>query len=116
MEMKTKFDELFAAFGKAPMHDILELAFDGLSEQERKELTIESVSYTRYSPTLVSFEVSLCVNADADKWISWYIEKDEDKGKLREHIQSKFNLGYQDSMRPISECIELYNEVNHPRS
>ena len=116
MVMKTKFDELFATFGKAPMHDVLELAFDGLSEQERNELTIESVSYTRYSPTLVSFEVSLCVNADAEKWISWSLEKDEDKGELREHILSKFNVGYQDSMRSISECIELYKEVNHPKS
>ena len=98
------------------MHDVLELAFDGLSEQERNELTIESVSYTRYSPTLVSFEVSLRVDADEDKWISISIEKDEDSGEIREHILSKFNVGYQDSMRSISECIELYNELNHPKS
>ena len=114
--MKTKYDELFAAFGKAPMHDVLELIFDGLSEQERKELTIESVSYTRFSPVLVSFEVSLRVDADEDKWISISIEKDEDSGEIREHILSKFNVGYQDSMRSISECIELYNELNHPKS
>lgn len=111
----TKYDELFAAFGKAPMHDVLELAFDGLTEQERKELTIESVSYTRFSPALVSFEVSLCVHADADKWISWSIEKDEDGGEIREHILTKFNVGYQDSMRSLSECIELYG-LNHPKS
>lgn len=114
--MKTNFDEIFAAFRKAPMHDVLELVFDGLTEQERKELTIESVSYTRFSPELVSFEVSLCVNGDAEKWISWSIEKDENKGELREHILTKFNIGYQDSMRSISECIYLYNEINHPNS
>ena len=116
MVMITKFDELFAAFGKAPMHNVLELVFDGLSEQERNYLTIESVSYTRFSPVLVSFEVSLRVNADDDKWISISIEKDEDSGEIREHILSKFNVGYQDSMRSISECIELYKDVNRPKS
>lgn len=114
--MKTKFEELFAAFGKAPMHNVLELVFDGLSEQERNDLTIESVSYTRFSPVLVSFEVSLRVNADDDKWISISIEKDEESGEIREHILSKFNVGYQDSMKSISECIELYKDVNHPKS
>ena len=101
---------LFAEFAKAPMKDVLEMVFENVPEKERQKLTIESVSYSRFGPESVSFEVMLYVDVDKDQWISVCIQQDEINDEIREHILSKFNVGYSDSMSSISECISMYEK------
>ena len=45
---KAKYEELFAAFGKAPMKEFLELLFEGVPPALKKRLIIEDVSYHRH--------------------------------------------------------------------
>ncbi len=54
---KGKYAELFAAFGKAPMKEFLELLFEG-------------VSYHRHNAEIVTLEAWMIIdNPESDRWI-----------------------------------------------
>ena len=53
---KAKYEKLFAAFGKAPMKEFLELIFEGLSPELKRRLIIDDVSYHRHNAEIVTLE------------------------------------------------------------
>ena len=60
---KAKYEELFAAFGKAPMKEFLELLFECVPPALKKRLIIEDVSYHRHNAEIVTLEAPSIKNA-----------------------------------------------------
>ena len=66
---KAKYEELFAAFGKAPMKEFLELLFEGVPPALKKRLIIEDVSYHRHNADIVTLEAWMVIdNPESDRW------------------------------------------------
>ena len=57
----VKYEELFAAFEKAPMDEFLKVLFKGVSPEVREQLVLEDVSYHRLSADVVTLEAWMCV-------------------------------------------------------
>ena len=74
---KAKYEELFAAFGRAPMRDFLELLFKEVPDQLRTRLIIEDISYHRHNAEIVTLEAWMVIdNPDSEKWIWVRVESD----------------------------------------
>ena len=74
---KAKYVELFAAFGKAPMKEFLELLFEG-------------VSYHRHNAEIVTLEAWMIIdNPESDRWIWVRVEADSSHNTIEEQFLTK---------------------------
>ena len=111
---KAKYEELFTAFGKAPMKEFLELLFEGVPPELKKRLLIEEVSYKRYSADIVSLEAWIVIdNLETDKWIWARVERDSTKKTIDEIFKVEFYTkesyaGKHYVPNSIEECFDHY--------
>ena len=107
---KGKYDELFAAFGQAPMEDLLKALFKGVSPEVRKQLVLEDVSYHRLSADLVTLEAWMCMApVDSNRWIWARVEKNGATGAIEEQFFTKDNYR-QRALGSLVECIHYYKK------
>ena len=108
---KNKYAELFAAFGKTPMEDFLELLFEGVPPELKKRLIIEEASYKRYSAEIVSLEVWIVIdNPESDRWIWARVEYDASRNSIEDEFYTKDSYaGRGNVLNSIEECFD-YDE------
>ena len=107
---KGKYAELFAAFGKAPMKEFLELIFEGLSPELKKRLIIEDVSYHRHNAEIVTLEAWMVMdNPESDRWIWVRVESDSSRNIIEEQFLTKDSYRKQE-LHSLEECFEYYDE------
>ena len=88
----VKYEELFAAFGKAPMDEFLKVLFKGVSPEVREQLVLDDVSYHRLSADVVTLEAWMCVEpVDSNRWIWARVEMNGSTGKIEEQFFTKDN-------------------------
>lgn len=93
---KAKYNELFEAFGKAPMKEFQELLFEGVPVELKKRLIIQDVSYHRLSPEIVTLEAWMVIDSpESDHWIWVRVEKNTASGNIEEHYFTKDSYGKQ---------------------
>ena len=86
---KAKYEELFAAFERAPMKEFLELLFDGVPPELKKRLIIEDVSYHRHSAAIVTLDAWMVIDSpDSEQWIWVRVEFDASHNSLEEPSSS----------------------------
>ena len=107
---KNKYAELFAAFGKAPMKEFLELIFEGLSPELKRRLIIEDVSYHRHNAEIVTLEAWMVMdNPQSDRWIWVRVESDSSRNIIEEQFLTKDSYRKQE-LHSLEECFEYYDE------
>ena len=105
---KAKYAELFAAFGKAPMTDFLELLFEGVPMELKNRLIIEDVSYHRHSTEITNLEVWMLIDSpDSDQWIWARVESDSSTNLIEEQFLTRDSYRRQE-LHSIEECFEYY--------
>ena len=106
----VKYEELFAAFGKAPMKEFLELIFEGLSPELKRRLIIEDVSYHRHNAEIVTLEAWMVMdNPESDRWIWVCVESDSSRNIIEEQFLTKDSYRRQE-LHSLEECFEYYDE------
>lgn len=105
---KEKYEELFDAFGKAPMEEFLRVLFKDVKPQVRNLFVLEDVSYHRLSADLVTLEAWMCmVPVESNRWIWVRVENGKD-GSVQEQFFTKDSYRQQ-TMGSLEDCIEYYN-------
>lgn len=105
---KAKYEELFAAFGRAPMRDFLELLFKEVPDQLRKRLIIEDISYHRHNAEIVTLEAWMVIdNPDSEKWIWVRVESDTSQNTIEEQFLTKDSYRRQE-LHSLEECFDYY--------
>ena len=105
---KTKYEELFAAFGKAPMKEFLELLFEGVPPALKKRLIIEDVSYHRHNADIVTLEAWMVIdNPESDRWIWVRVESDSSRNMIEEQFLTKDSYRRQE-LHSLEECFDYY--------
>lgn len=109
---KAKYEELFAAFGKAPMKAFLELLFDGVSLELKKRIIIEDVSYHRHNAEIVTLEAWMVIDdPESDRWIWVRVESDSSQGTIEEQFLTKDSYRKQE-LHSLEECFDYYERIN----
>ena len=109
---KAKYEELFAAFGRAPMRDFLELLFKEVPDQLRKRLIIEDISYHRHNAEIVTLEAWMVIdNPDSEKWIWVRVESDASLNTIDEQFLTKDSYRRQE-LHSLEECFDYYERKN----
>ncbi len=105
---KSKYEELFAAFGRAPMKDFLELLFDGVPPELKKRLIIEDVSYHRRSASFVTLDAWMVIDSpDSERWIWVRVEFDTSHNTIEEQFLAKDSYRQQE-LHSLEECFYYY--------
>ena len=105
---KTKYEELYAAFGKAPMKEFLELLFEGLPQEMKRRLIIEDVSYHRHSAEIVSLDSWMVIdNPESDRWIWVRIECNSSLNTIEELFLAKKSYREKE-LHSLEECFGYY--------
>ena len=108
---KGKYAELFAAFGKAPMKEFLELIFEGLSPELKRRLIIEDVSYHRHNAENVTLEAWMVIdNPESDRWIWMRVESDSSRDIIVEQFLTKDSYRKQE-LHSLEECFDYYERI-----
>lgn len=108
---KAKYEELFAAFGKAPMKEFLELIFEGLSPELKRRLIIEDVSYHRHNAEIVTLEAWMVIdNPESDRWIWMRVESDSSRDIIVEQFLTKDSYRKQE-LHSLEECFDYYERI-----
>ena len=106
---KAKYKELFAAFGKAPMKEFLELLFDGVPPELKKRLIIEDVSYHRHSAAFVTLDAWMVIDSpDSERWIWVRVEFDTSHNTIEEQFLAKDSYRQQE-LHSLEECFDYYD-------
>ena len=111
---KDKYAELFAAFGKAPMKEFLELLFEGVPPELKNRLIIVDVSYHRHSAEIVTLEAWMDIdNPESDRWIWVRVEHDSTKKTIEEEFEVEFYTkesyaGRDFVLNSIEDCFNRY--------
>ena len=109
---KAKYEELFAAFGKAPMKEFLELIFEGLSPELKRRLIIEDVSYHRHNAEIVTLEAWMVMdNPESDRWIWVRVESDSSRNIIEEQFLTKDSYR-KEELHSLEECFDYYERKN----
>ena len=109
---KAKYEELFAAFGRAPMKEFLELLFDGVPPELKKRLIIEDVSYHRLSATIVTLDAWMVIDSpDSERWIWERVEFDASLNTIEEQFLAKDSYRQQE-LHSLEECFYYYERKN----
>ena len=107
---KAKYVKLFAAFGKAPMEEFLELLFEGVSKELKNRLIIEDVSYHRHSAEIVTLEAWMVIDSpESDRWIWVRVEADSSHNTIEEQFLTKDSYRKQE-LHSLDECFDYYDE------
>ena len=105
---KAKYEELFAAFGRAPMRDFLELLFKEVPDQLRKRLIIEDISYHRHNAEIVTLEAWMVIDSpDSERWIWVRVEFDASHNTIEEQFLAKDSYRQQE-LHSLEECFDYY--------
>lgn len=105
---KAKYEKLFAAFGRAPMRDFLELLFKEVPDQLRKRLIIEDISYHRHDAEIVTLEAWMVIdNPESEKWIWVRVESDASQNTIDEQFLTKDSYRKQE-LHSLEECFDYY--------
>lgn len=105
---KAKYEELFAAFGRAPMKEFLELLFDGVPPELKKRLIIEDVSYHRHSASFVTLDAWMVIDSpDSERWIWVRVEFDTSHNTIEEQFLAR-NSYRQQELHTLIECFDYY--------
>lgn len=105
---KAKYEELFSAFGKAPMKEFLELLFDGVPPELKKRLIIEDVSYHRHSAAIVTLDVWMVIDSpDSEQWIWVRVECDSSQNTIEEQFLAKDSYRQQE-LHSLEGCFDYY--------
>ena len=105
---KAKYEELFAAFGRAPMRDFLELLFKEVPDQLRKRLIIEDISYHRHNAEIVTLEAWMVIDSpDSERWIWVRVEFDTSHNTIEEQFLAKDSYRQQE-LHSLEECFDYY--------
>ncbi len=109
---KAKYEELFAAFGRAPMKEFLELLFEGVPPALKKRLIIEDVSYHRHNADIVTLEAWMVIdNPESDLWIWVRVESDSSRNTIEEQFLTKDSYRRQE-LHSLEECFDYYERKN----
>ena len=112
MDMNEKYGGLFKAMPKAPLAEFLERVLEGLDEGQRSRLIIGEVSYNRYSPTVETLEVFMCLEPeDKNHWIWVRVESDSSRGTIEEQFLTKDSYLKQE-LHSLEECFDYYERKN----
>lgn len=107
---KAKYEELFAAFGNAPMKEFLELLFEGVPSELKRRLIIEDVSFHRHNAEIVTLEAWMVMdNPESDRWIWVRVESDSSRDTIEEQFLTKDSYRKQE-LHSLEECFEYYDE------
>ena len=105
---KAKYEELFAAFGKAPMKEYLELLFDGVPPELKKRPIIEDVSYHRQSATIVTLDAWMVIDSpDSERWIWVRVEFDASLNTIEEQFLARDSYRQQE-LHSLEDCFDYY--------
>ena len=105
---KAKYEELFAAFGRAPMRDFLELLFKEVPDQLRKRLIIEDISYHRHNAEIVTLEAWMVIDSpDSERWIWVRVEFDASLNTIEEQFLARDSYRQQE-LHSLEECFDYY--------
>ena len=108
--MVNKYLNLFRAFEKAPMDDILEIILDGVPVEDRKALVLEDVSYHRLNNNVVTLEAWMCLApVESNRWIWVRVEMDTASGDIKEYYYTKDSYSRQ-SLSSLKACMECYRK------
>ena len=106
---KAKYEAIFAAFGRAPMKEFLELLFDGVPPDLNKRLIIEDVSYHRHSASFVTLDAWMVIDSpDSDRWIWVRVEFDTSHNIIEEQFLAKDSYRQQE-LHSLEECFDYYD-------
>ena len=106
---KAKYEELFAAFGRAPMKEYLELLFDDVPPELKKRLIIEDVSYHRHSASFVTLDAWMVIDSpDSERWIWVRVEFDASHDTIEEQFLAKDSYRQQE-LHSLEECFDYYD-------
>jgi hypothetical protein len=109
---KAKYEELFAALGRAPMKEFLELLFDGVPPELKKRLIIEDVSYHRRSAVFVTLDSWMVIDSpDSERWIWVRVEFDASHNTIEEQFLAKDSYRQQE-LHSLEECFDYYERKN----
>lgn len=109
---KNKYAELFAAFGKAPMKEFLELMFEGVPPALKIRLIIEDVSYHRHNAEIVTLEAWMVIdNPESDLWIWVRVESDSSRNTIEEQFLTKDSYRRQE-LHSLEACFDYYERKN----
>lgn len=105
---KARYEELFAAFGRAPMKEFLELLFDGVPPELKKRLIIEDVSYHRHGASFVTLDAWMVIDSpDSERWIWVRVEFDTSHNTIEEQFLAR-NSYRQQELHTLMECFDYY--------
>ena len=106
---KARYAELFAAFGKAPMREFLELLFEGVPVELKDRLIIQDVSYHRLSPEIVTLEAWMVIdNPESDQWIWVRVESDSSTEMIEDQFLARDSYRSQE-LHSFEECFKYYH-------
>ena len=106
---KGKLKGLFEAFEKAPLDSFMEIIFEGLSEEQRKELVVEDVAFHWKSAEIVSLDVWMCLApVESNRWIWAVVELNNVSGEICEHFFTKDSYRQQ-ALGSLAECLAYYD-------
>lgn len=106
----TKYLSIFSAFEKAPLEDFLKGIFKGITEDQRKSLVIEDVSYHRLNANVVTLEAWMCMAPmESNQWIWVRVEKNDVERCVQEKFFTKDSYRQQ-ALTSLKECLEYYKE------
>ena len=107
MEEK-KYLNLFKAFEKAPMEEFLMTIMDAVSEEDRKKLILDDISFHRYNADVVSLEAWMCLApVESNQWIWISVEMDASSRSIREDFLTRDSYG-KESLHSLQACIDYY--------
>ena len=107
---KTKYEELFTAFGKAPMEAFLELLFEGVPPKLKKRLIIEDVSYHRHNAEIVTLEAWMVIDSpESDQWIWVRVECDSSQNTVEEQFLARDSYREQE-LHSFEEWFNYYEK------
>ena len=105
---KAKYEELFAAFGKAPTKEFLELLFEGVPPELKNRLIIEDVSYHRHNAEIVTLDAWMVIDhPESDRWIWVRVESDSSRDTIEEQFLTKDSYRKQE-LHSLEECFHYY--------
>ena len=106
---KVKYNELFTAFGKAPMKEFLELLFEGVTVELKYRLILQDVSYHRLSPEIVTLEAWMVIDyPESDRWIWVRIESDSSNDTIEEQFLARDSYRKQE-LHSLGDCFDYYD-------
>ena len=109
MMNKAKYNELFVAFGKAPMKEFLEILFEGVPVELKDRLILQDVSYHRLSPEIVTLEAWMVIDyPESDRWIWLRIESDSSNDTIEEQFLARESYRKQE-LHSLGDCFDYYD-------